>query len=330
MGLVSGYQHHYNFSYTEAPISADIGVQIKILVFKIRTSFILLQRKKLDDAYEHEIMDTEDLSITLPLDQIRHSPQKFHNIVYRLDEYLMSDDQILSFIYTALDYAQQISAAHPSRLIVPIFADVLVCTVQLDGEPLDEAIDRSVRPDCLVPLKLLEPDVDEDSCHHLRDYLLRGLPRIRGDDVHVEGFGSLMETCSICLGGPTAAAPVSLLPCRHAFHSHCVVRWLMVNDSCPLCRAEKIVRLEKPDTLQVNTTQDRPTTQSQETNHLPRPARVGRLVTRARYANHLPRSARVRRAPAWHEDYVMGSTNHLPVPTRVRRSPAWHNDYVIG
>ncbi|KAL3625329.1 hypothetical protein CASFOL_030783 [Castilleja foliolosa] len=322
MGLVSGYQHHYNFSYTEAPISADIGVQSKILVFKIRTSFILLQRKKLDDAYEHEIMDTECLSITLPLDQIRDSPEKFHNIVYRLDEYLMSDDQILSFIYTALDYAQRISAAHPSRFVVPIFADVLVCTVQLEDEPLDEAIDRSVRPDCLVPLKLLEPN-DDGSYHHLRDYLLRGLPRIRGDDVHVEGFGSLMETCSICLGGPTAAAPVSLLPCRHAFHSHCVVRWLMVNDSCPLCRAEKIIQLEKPDTSQV-------TTEAQATNHLPRPARVRRPITRARFTNHLPRSARVRRAPAWHEDYVMGSTNHLPVPTRLRQAPAWHSDYVIG
>ncbi|KAL3613894.1 hypothetical protein CASFOL_041968 [Castilleja foliolosa] len=56
MGLVSRYQHHYNFSYTEAPISADIGVQSKILVFKIQTRFIV--QKKLDDAYEDEIIDT--------------------------------------------------------------------------------------------------------------------------------------------------------------------------------------------------------------------------------------------------------------------------------
>ncbi|GFQ07746.1 E3 ubiquitin-protein ligase rnf181 [Phtheirospermum japonicum] len=203
----------------------------------------------------------------------------------------MTDDLIQSFIHKALDYAQQVTAVHPSRPIVPIVVNLYVCTLQLDGETIDHAIDRSVRPDCLIPLDLLRPDG--------------------------AGSGALMETCPFCLGGPTAVAPVSLLPCKHAFHSHCVVRWLMESESCPLCRHDEIILLEKGrraeqlDTSQINRIQDR-------------------LITRAQSTNRLPRPARVRRAPAWHDDYVMGSTNHLPVPTRVRRAPAWHGDYVMG
>ncbi|GFP85102.1 E3 ubiquitin-protein ligase rlim [Phtheirospermum japonicum] len=328
MGLVSGYEHHYRFS--EALISSsneaisDLGIQRKVLIFEIRTKFIL--QRKLDDAYGYEMMHSEALSVTLPVDQSSDSLEciyrHFDHISYRLDEYLMTDDQIQSFIHKALDYAQQITAVHPSRPIVPIVVDLYVCTVQLDGETIDHTIDRSVRPDCLIPLHLLRPDGaakddDDDSCLRLRDYLLCVLPRIRADDLHVEGFGALMETCPICLGGPTAAAPVSLLPCRHAFHSHCVVRWLMERESCPMCRHDEIILLEKGrrakelDTSQINRIQDR-------------------LITRAQSTNRLPRPARVRRAPAWHDDYVMGSTNHLPVPTRVRRAPAWHGDYVMG
>lgn len=41
------------------------------------------------------------------------------------------------------------------------------------------------------------------------------------------------EECSICLEEGTNVS----LPCRHAFHRSCIHDWLMIRDSCPLCRA---------------------------------------------------------------------------------------------
>ncbi|PWZ10281.1 putative RING-H2 finger protein ATL12 [Zea mays] len=43
--------------------------------------------------------------------------------------------------------------------------------------------------------------------------------------------------CSVCLARFDDADLLRLLPrCRHAFHLHCVDRWLQSNASCPLCR----------------------------------------------------------------------------------------------
>ncbi|GFP99314.1 E3 ubiquitin-protein ligase rnf181 [Phtheirospermum japonicum] len=109
---------------------------------------------------------------------------------------------------------------------------------------MDDTFNRSVSPDCLTPLHLVLPMEKKDKLcrRRLLDFLLFGLPRIRVDDV--EGF-DLMEACPICMGGPTVGAPVSILPCRHAFHSHCVIRWFMERESCPLCRHEIVLEKVK-------------------------------------------------------------------------------------
>ncbi|GFQ07747.1 E3 ubiquitin-protein ligase rnf181 [Phtheirospermum japonicum] len=207
-------------SYTEPLISSykeslDLGFQPRVFIFEIQTNFSLNQGGGCLERHHGD----------------------FSHITYRLNEYLMPDDEIRSLIHEVFDFAEQITVVDSSIPAVPIVVEVDVWTVQLDGETLDDAIDRSVRPDRLIPLDLVRPEgwEKEDSCRPLRDYLLYGLPRIGVED---EGFGARMETCPICLGGPTAAAPMSLLPCNHAFHRHCVVRWILKSWSCPLCRHE--------------------------------------------------------------------------------------------
>ncbi|KAL3619363.1 hypothetical protein CASFOL_036933 [Castilleja foliolosa] len=155
-------------------------------------------------------------------------------------EYLMPNDQVLTLIYQLLDLTQQIVSVDPFVPMVPIVVDVDVCTIQLDGETMDEAFDRSVRPDSLTPLEMVWSMGKETCpcCRRLRGFLLYVLPRV-GED---KGSG-LMEECPICMGGPSRGAMVSWLPCKHAFHSHCVVRWLMKSQSCPFCRHE--IELDK-------------------------------------------------------------------------------------
>ena len=50
------------------------------------------------------------------------------------------------------------------------------------------------------------------------------------------------EECCICLessgggGGDPASQSWRLLPCGHTFHSECISRWLVIRETCPVCR----------------------------------------------------------------------------------------------
>lgn len=42
--------------------------------------------------------------------------------------------------------------------------------------------------------------------------------------------------CAICLEGFQDGEEVSVLPCSHGFHPHCITKWLRRSNMCPLCR----------------------------------------------------------------------------------------------
>ncbi|KAF7072726.1 hypothetical protein CFC21_077817 [Triticum aestivum] len=42
--------------------------------------------------------------------------------------------------------------------------------------------------------------------------------------------------CVVCTDPLPPSAPVRRLPCGHLYHSHCIVRWLSEQNSCPICR----------------------------------------------------------------------------------------------
>ncbi|KAJ6638706.1 E3 ubiquitin-protein ligase [Pseudolycoriella hygida] len=47
------------------------------------------------------------------------------------------------------------------------------------------------------------------------------------------------EKCTICLKPNTDDEEIfKILPCKHAFHSTCILPWLERTNSCPLCRQE--------------------------------------------------------------------------------------------
>ncbi|KAL3627711.1 hypothetical protein CASFOL_029074 [Castilleja foliolosa] len=189
MDMKSGYEYHFRSSMDSSyEDSTDSGFETTvIIIIEIRTNFLVIKRT-LDeyDEYDDEQIGSENLSATLrvPDDQLDDWIERLHgddfsHITYRLKEYLMPGDEIQSLIHEVFDFAQEIMAVDPSIPVIPIVVDVDVCTVQLDGETLDDAIDRSVRPDCLIPLALFRPEWKRnDSVRRLNDYMLYGLPRI--------------------------------------------------------------------------------------------------------------------------------------------------------
>ncbi|XP_008330162.1 E3 ubiquitin-protein ligase RNF115 [Cynoglossus semilaevis] len=42
--------------------------------------------------------------------------------------------------------------------------------------------------------------------------------------------------CSVCRDEYSLGESVRKLPCLHFFHSHCIVPWLEMHDTCPVCR----------------------------------------------------------------------------------------------
>jgi len=111
-----------------------------------------------------------------------------------------------------------------------------------------EAKARTVRATALLMLERALGDGDDVGTARGTQY------EDVGDDVTVhddlpgggggKGFVGLGRTtgdgspaCTICLASMQVLSPgqVRWLPCAHAFHRHCVTKWLELKQTCPLC-----------------------------------------------------------------------------------------------
>lgn len=80
---------------------------------------------------------------------------------------------------------------------------------------------------------------------------LDGLPTIQ----YTNGIlGQQEEQCSICLNNYKEDETMRLLPCdkRHHFHKECVDEWLILNATCPICRARVVGTEADEETGQSN------------------------------------------------------------------------------
>lgn len=98
-------------------------------------------------------------------------------------------------------------------ILVPIFCFCLPCFVRLLASLHDPMEGKGADQKVIDELPLMA---------------YRG-PRLDG--------GESSPACPICLGDFVIGDTVRLLPCKHQFHRGCVDQWLMVNATCPSCRA---------------------------------------------------------------------------------------------
>ncbi|KAL5834028.1 hypothetical protein ACOSQ3_017702 [Xanthoceras sorbifolium] len=60
---------------------------------------------------------------------------------------------------------------------------------------------------------------------------------IEGDDSNDSGF------CCICQEEFAAGEEIATLDCGHDHHAHCISQWLVLNNSCPICKARGLAAL---------------------------------------------------------------------------------------
>lgn len=55
---------------------------------------------------------------------------------------------------------------------------------------------------------------------------------LKGDAKKSQLYG---QTCAVCLEDFKGKDELGVLPCQHAFHRKCLVKWLEVRCVCPMC-----------------------------------------------------------------------------------------------
>eukprot|EP01061_Rhynchopus_euleeides_P032055 TRINITY_DN53123_c0_g1_i1.p2 TRINITY_DN53123_c0_g1~~TRINITY_DN53123_c0_g1_i1.p2 ORF type:complete len:228 (+),score=84.24 TRINITY_DN53123_c0_g1_i1:151-834(+) len=54
--------------------------------------------------------------------------------------------------------------------------------------------------------------------------------------------GVLSDSCAICMEGFCCGESITLLHCRHPFHTDCIGQWMDGNKSCPMCKGEILAK----------------------------------------------------------------------------------------
>ncbi|XP_055802336.1 E3 ubiquitin-protein ligase RING1-like [Solanum dulcamara] len=64
---------------------------------------------------------------------------------------------------------------------------------------------------------------------------VEGLPSIKVDE---ELMRSELAQCAVCKDDFEMGLDVKQMPCKHVYHKDCIVPWLELHNSCPVCRYE--------------------------------------------------------------------------------------------
>lgn len=69
------------------------------------------------------------------------------------------------------------------------------------------------------------------------DLAINALPAVKITDRHLINDSS----CPVCMEEFKVGGEAKELPCNHIYHSDCIIPWLRLHNSCPVCRHELLV-----------------------------------------------------------------------------------------
>lgn len=64
---------------------------------------------------------------------------------------------------------------------------------------------------------------------------IENLPTVTVDD---ELLNSELNQCAVCQDEFEKGSKVKQMPCKHVYHDGCLIPWLQLHNSCPVCRYE--------------------------------------------------------------------------------------------
>ncbi|CAI9096981.1 OLC1v1033260C1 [Oldenlandia corymbosa var. corymbosa] len=64
---------------------------------------------------------------------------------------------------------------------------------------------------------------------------VEGLPDVKVDEAMMK---SELAQCAVCKDDFELGVEVKQMPCKHAYHKDCIIPWLELHNSCPVCRYE--------------------------------------------------------------------------------------------
>ncbi|KAL8201181.1 hypothetical protein R6Q57_012520 [Mikania cordata] len=76
------------------------------------------------------------------------------------------------------------------------------------------------------------------------DSAINALPNVKITQAHLLNDS---QSCAVCMEDFKIDGEAKELPCNHIFHSNCIVPWLTLHNSCPVCRNELPVQSVSTD-----------------------------------------------------------------------------------
>ncbi|ESP05429.1 hypothetical protein LOTGIDRAFT_102357 [Lottia gigantea] len=63
---------------------------------------------------------------------------------------------------------------------------------------------------------------------------IENLPKVK---INQEQVGKTLQ-CSVCFDDYSLGEEVNKLPCEHHYHPQCIIPWLKLHGTCPICRKD--------------------------------------------------------------------------------------------